>query len=357
MSVRILDAMGREGFEELVALYDRRSRLRGMLAVHDTSLGAAFGGIRRRAYASENQALLDALRLARAMTHKCVLADLPAGGAKLVVMDRDDLDREGAYRHIGRFVERQGGRYCTGPDLGSGDEELAWVAAETRFATDPGPAGPGELAEATAGGVFAGIRAALEHQDGEADWQRRTVVVQGLGAVGSRLARRLVAVGARVVASDQVEARARELARELGIEVVEAGAECAVRADVFSPNAVGGVLHDVTLARLGARIVAGGANNVLATTAHGDRLHEQGVLFVPDILISSGAIIRGVLFQLRGVREPVVDIEARIHRRTAEILSQARDDGRPPARVALREAQRGLVRRRANREPAPAPLP
>ncbi len=354
--------MSREGFEQLVAIHDRRSRLRGLLAIHDTSVGPAFGGIRCKAYASENQASLDALRLARAMTHKCLLAGLPAGGAKLVVMERDDLDREAAFRHIGRLVESMGGRYCTGPDLGCGDRELAWVSAETRYATDPGPAGPGELAAATAGGVFAGIAAALAHVDGEVDWARRTVVVQGLGAVGARLARRLVEAGAKVVASDQSEARAKALADELAIELVEAGAECAVACDVFSPNAVGGVLHDVTLARLQARIVAGGANNVLATTAHGDRLHAAGVLFVPDVLISSGAIIRGVLFQLEGRREPLAAIEERIRVRTGEVLDLARAEDRPPARVALREAQRALQIRRTGRAhvpgaPAPASAP
>ena len=146
MSIHILDALARDGFEEVVAVHDRRSGLRAFLAIHDSSLGPAFGGIRRWAYMDEEKALRDVLRLARSMTQKCALADLPAGGAKMVVLDRPGLDLDAGYRFLGDFVERLAGRFYTGPDVGTGPEHLACAAERTRFVTHPGPEGPGELA-------------------------------------------------------------------------------------------------------------------------------------------------------------------------------------------------------------------
>ena len=355
MAVHVLNALAREGFEELVALHDRRSGLQGFLAIHDTSAGPAFGGIRRFPYSNENRALVDCLRLARAMTAKCCLAGLPAGGAKLVVLDQPGLDLERAYAYLGEVTERLQGRVYAGPDMGTGVAQLAALCSTTRFATDPGPAGPGELAQATAAGVFAGISAALLALDGALDWPRRRIVVQGLGAVGTELVRRLVLVGAQVAASDLDPARCAAAQREFGLELLPPGSEFDARCDVFSPNAMGGLLHDLTLRRLSARIVAGGANNLLARSSHGDRLHESGVLFVPDVLINSGALIRGALFHLFGHREPVSAIEGRIGDRATRLLREALDEGLPPARVAQREARRLLSQRR--REAAQAPRP
>ena len=347
MSVHILDAMAREGFEEFLAIHDRDSGLRAFLGIHDTSVGPAFGGIRRWTYIDERQALLDCLRLSRAMTHKCTLAELPAGGAKLVVLDRPDLDRPAAYRHIGRVVEGLQGRFYTGPDVGTGPEELAAISETTSFVTSPGADGPGDLAGATAEGVFAGIAAALRHLDGEEDWPRRTVVIQGLGGVGERLARKLVERGTRVLASELEESRASRVSAELGVELVDESREFDQECDVFSPCALGGILHDITVKRLRARAVAGGANNVLAKALHGDRLHERGIVYAPDFVINSGALILGAMFHLEGKREAHGEIEARIGRAVTRILDLAAEEGLPPARVAVREADRILARRRA----------
>lgn len=346
MGVHILDAMAREGFEEVVALHDRRSNLRGFLAIHDTSCGPAFGGVRRWAYYDENQALRDVLRLARAMTYKAALAELDCGGAKLVIVDRPDLDVDEGYRHVGEVVERFAGRFYTGPDVGTGPHELARLAERTRFATDPGPEGPGELAESTVAGVIAGMEAALELLDGEVDWPRRTVVVQGLGEVGAGVARRLVAAGARVLAAEIEPDRAAAVARELQIELVDPSHEYDPSCDVFAPCALGGILHDLTLTRLRCRIVAGGANNVLARPLHGDRLHERGILYVPDFVINAGALIRGANFHLTGERTSVDAIGRRVGRVASHVLRLAAEESAPPARVAVREAERRIEARR-----------
>ncbi|MCB9913823.1 MAG: Glu/Leu/Phe/Val dehydrogenase [Planctomycetes bacterium] len=347
MDTHVLDALASGGFEEVVALHDARSGLRAFLAVHDTSAGPALGGIRRWSYRDEEEALRDVLRLARAMTHKCVLAGLPAGGAKLVVLERTEVDWAAAYRHVGRVVARMGGRFYTGPDVGTGARELGWVAERTEYVTRPDESGPGELPESTAAGVFHGMAAALEHLDGEVDWARRRVVVQGLGAVGSRLARSLVEAGATVLASDVNAATAQRVAGELELELVDPSRELDVECDVFAPCALGGILHSISVPRLRCRVVAGGANNVLAREAHGDDLHRRGVLYAPDFVINSGALIRGAHFHLEGRRLSVDEIGARIRGVLSELLEAAAAAGRPPARFAFVEAERRLEARRA----------
>lgn len=339
MSIHLLDALARDGFEEVIAVHDRRSGLRAFLAIHDSSLGPAFGGIRRWTYLDEETALRDCLRLARSMTYKCALAELPAGGGKLVLLDQPDLDLEAAYRFIGGFVERLAGRFYTGPDVGTAPELLACVAEQTNFVTNPGPEGPGLLAEATCAGVIEGMAAALRQLDGEEDWGRRTVVVQGLGEVGARVARVLCERGAKVMAAEADPERAQIVADELPLELIDPTSEFDPECDVFAPCALGGILHDLSLKRLRCRIVAGGANNVLASPTHGDRLHERGILYVPDFVINSGALIRGARFHLDGEREPVENIGARIGRVAERVLGMAAEEDQPPARIAAREAE------------------
>lgn len=349
MSFELLDQLAREGFEEMVALHDRRSGLRAFLAIHDSGPGRAFGGIRRWSYYDEEAALRDCMRLARAMTYKCALARIPAGGAKMVLLDRPELHVENGYRYLGEVIERLGGRYCAGPDVGTNSEELALVSERTRYVTDPGPDGPGELAESTAAGVVAGIAAALRHLDGSEDWSKRTIVVQGLGEVGSRVALTLRGYGARVLASELDSERAELFAKQAGIERVDPTQELEVPCDVFSPCALGGILHDLSVLRLRCRVVAGAANNVLASPEHGEALHERGVLYVPDYAINSGALMRGARFHLDGVREPLERIAARVGAVVEDILAQAREQGLSPARVAAREADMLVERRRLER--------
>jgi len=347
MDTHVLESLVRGGFEQVIAIHDRTSGLRAFLAIHDRSIGPAFGGIRRWTYRAEAEALRDVMRLSRAMTHKCVLTGLAAGGAKLVALEDTGVDWAGAYRHIGDVVESLRGTFYTGPDVGTGAQELGWVAERTEFVTRPDETGPGELPEATAEGVFAGIAAGLRHLDGEESWPDRTIVIQGLGAVGSRLAGRLVECGARVLGVDVDGDRASGVASELGIELIDSSREFDVPCDVFSPCALGGILHDLSVPRLACRIVAGGANNVLANPIHGDALHRRGVLYVPDFVINSGALIRGACFHLDGHREPVPEIGKRIGTAVAEILAAAENAERPPARFAFDAAEERIWARRS----------
>ena len=346
MAVHVLDAMAREGFEEVIAFHDRHSGTRAFLGIHDTSVGPAFGGIRRYAYRDEREGLLDCLRLSLAMSYKCALTDIGGGGAKMVLFDRPYLDLEAAYRFVGECVAKMGGRYYAGPDVGTGWRELAWVGESTANVTLPGPEGPGDLPAATCAGVFAGLCAGLRGRFGEEDFPSRTVVLQGLGSVGILIARRLVELGAQVIAAEIDVDRQVEAERELGIECVEPGTEMDRECDVFCPCAMGGILHDLTVQRLRTSIVCGAANNLLARTLHGDRLHERGILYVPDFVVNSGAVMRGAEFHLTGIPTPLDEIEERIGRTTTDILRMAREEDAPTARIALREANRRIRVRR-----------
>lgn len=355
MQLELLERMAREGFEEVTAIHDRRSGAIGFLAIHDTSGGPAFGGIRRWHYPEETEALRDCLRLALAMSYKCALADLAAGGGKLVLLERPRIDWDRAYQHVGALVERMGGRFYTGPDVGTGEAELAAVTRRTRYATDPGPAGPGQLPDATAEGVFRSIGAVLRHLDGSEDWGTRTVVVQGLGAVGSRLAARLREVGVRVIGSEIRSGVAEQVARRLGLELVDPSGEYDVPCDVFAPCALGGILHDVTLKRLRCRAVVGGANNILARDLSGERLAERGILFAPDFIVNAGALVRGALFHLEGRREPIERIGTRIAATLSRVLQDAAERGISPARRAVDLAEERLRERRRRADEFPRP--
>lgn len=348
--------MARQGFEQVLAVQDETSGLRGFLGLHDTSAGPAFGGIRRFAYRDENAALIDCLRLSRAMSYKCVLNDVPGGGAKLVLLDRPEADKARTYRAIGRMVEGLGGRYYAGPDVGTGSEELAWVAEETDYVTRPGVEGPGDLAEATAGGVFASIAAALRSRDGDERWGDRRICLQGVGRVGEKLARRLIELGVHVLASEADEERRAELERSLDLEWVDSSSEFGVEADVFAPCAMGGVLHDLSIERLSPKIVCGAANTPLARSRHADILHRRGVLFVPDALASAGALIRGSTFHLEGEAASLASIEARIGRTVEGFLTEAASLDVAPWRLAKEDAER-RIRANRHRRVAKAILP
>lgn len=339
MSVTILDHMATHGFEEIQALHDRRSGLRAFLGIHDTRRGPAFGGVRRWSYTDESSALRDVIRLARAMTAKCALVDLPVGGGKIVMLDHEGLDRREAYRALGRAIESLGGRYYAGPDVGTSFEDLEAMCSETTRCTSPGPDGPGELTASTCEGVFRGMGAALQHIDGEIDWPHRRVVVQGLGAVGRGVARRLLEAGATVLGADTNRDAALLAERELSLELVDPATEYDQECDVFSPCAMGGIVHDLTLRRLRCRVVAGAANNVLATREHGEALHERGVLFAPDIVITSGAVVRGALFHLEGRRVEPEEIGDRIEASLRGVLELSRARSMPPEQVAQEEAE------------------
>ena len=330
----LFDRLKRAGSREVVAVHHSASGLAAWIALDRPELGPAFGGVRRRSYPSEGAALDDALKLARAMTEKCVLFDLPAGGAKAVVL-RDRLtDPELGYRELGRAVERLGGRFFTGPDVGTGLEELAFLSDETRYVTRPDEQGPGEIGRATATGVERAIGVALEELDGAAQWAERTVVVQGLGDVGERLARSLRARGATVLGTDVDEDRLVRVTRDCDVVPLKPGSEYATACDVLAPCAVGGLVNRANVETLAARVLCGSANNMLADAETASALAARDVLFVPDPVASSGGLLLGATFHLEGRRPSFEEIGDSVATATRRILQRASAEGSTPT-VAL----------------------
>lgn len=323
-------------FEQIEVLADRTAHCLAFVAIHSTRLGPAFGGIRRWAYPTPDDALRDALDLARAMTFKCAMAGVPGGGGKAVIVQRPDLDRGAAYELIGRYVEMMGGRYLTGPDVGTEADDLEAVARHTRYVARP-DAGAGPLAEPTALGVFAGIEATARRL-GSDTVDGLTIAVQGLGAVGWRLCELLSGAGVRLIVADLQTARTERARDELGADVLSATELLLAPCDVLAPCALGGVIDLAVANALRARAIAGAANNVLATPECGARLFERGVLLAPDFVINAGALIHGALFHLEGRAPDRARIRA-IGDVVGDLLDRAKAERLPPEVLAQRIAE------------------
>ncbi len=283
-----------EGYERVARARDPESGLHAIIAVHDTTLGPALGGMRMWPYATEQDARTDVLRLSRGMTYKSAVAHTGLGGGKAVVIgDPKQLKSEQLFLAMGRFVDAFEGRYITAEDVNIAVADLEIVRRSTRHVSGLSrkDGGSGNPSPYTAYGVFLGLRAACEHKFGTADLSGRTVAVQGVGAVGSELVRRLVQAGADVTISDQRPERAADVVDRLGVDSVDGDKIFDVEAEVFAPCALGAVINDGTLARLRCQVIAGGANNVLHEPRHGHVLYDRGILYAPDYVINAGGII------------------------------------------------------------------
>lgn len=291
MEIRRIEA---DGYEGVYRAQDDASGLRAFIAVHDTTLGPALGGCRRWAYAGEDDALTDVLRLARGMTYKSAIARTGLGGGKAVLLPPAGRhDRAELFRAMGRFIHALGGRYLTAEDVGTSVEDMHHMRGVTPYVAGhaENAGGSGDPSPFTALGVFEGIRAAAETRLGRSSLDGLTVAVQGLGNVGFRVARHLRDAGARLVVTDVHEERVVEAVRELGAQAVGPEEIYDVACEVFSPNALGATLNDDTLPRLRCAVVGGGANNQLAEERHGEALRARGILYAPDFVINAGGII------------------------------------------------------------------
>lgn len=343
-----LDLACELGHEEVVIVHDRASGLRAVIAIHDTTLGPAVGGTRMRPYPSLDEAAVDALRLSRAMTYKAALAGVDRGGGKAVIVgDPGRAKTRGLLAAYAKALDRLGGRFHTGCDMGIDLRDVAVLARLTKHVSHTPHDSRLDTADLAALGVVESIRAAARARERSLDGLH--VALQGLGQVGYRLARQLAAAGARLTVADLEEGRARRAAAELGASVVEADAIYDVEADVFSPNAGGGVLNDETIPRLRCRAVAGAANEQLQEPRHGDALHERGILYAPDYVANAGGLL-SVLFETGETDEEGVTERVRgIGDRLAAIWAAARAEDLPPHHVADRMAEERLRAARESR--------
>lgn len=333
-----------DGHEQVVHACDAASGLRGIVAIHSTALGPAFGGCRIYPYADAGAALRDALRLSRAMTSKCAIAEVPYGGGKSVILADPRRDKgEALLRAFGRLVESLGGRYIAADDVGTSLADLAVVRRETQHTAGTTASAMAPL-PVTAYGVLSAITAAARVALGADSLAGLRIAVQGLGNVGGPLCQLLHAAGARLIVSDLDAARTVEAIRRYGASLADASEIYAAPADILAPCALGGVLNGSTIPLIRARLVCGGANNQLATRADADALAARGIVYVPDYLVGAGGVIDFAQERIDDRPEAVLAAVARIGTITSQVLSEAVASGLTPLAVADARVQQRLHR-------------
>jgi leucine dehydrogenase len=323
----VFEELARDGHEQVLFVRDDEADYRAIVAIHSTRRGPAIGGTRVWHYTDEASALQDALRLSKSMSYKAAAADLPYGGGKSVILARGTpgwpSSRERLFRAHGRAVERLAGRYITGPDVGSGADDMVWVRQESRY-VDGVLGHSGDPAPHTAHGVHRAMQAVVQHLWASESLHGRTVSIQGCGHVGTALARRLRQEGARLVVADVDPERASQLARETDATTVGPDEIFDVEADMFAPCALGGCLTNETIARLRTSVVVPAANNVLADLGLAEVLDARGITSVPDYIANAGGLISGAAHQLGWDAERMHAHIEGIYDSTANLLDLAR---------------------------------
>jgi len=338
-----------DAHEALHFVTDAKSGLRAIIALHSTHLGPAAGGTRMWHYANDADALTDALRLSRGMSYKNAMAGLPLGGGKAVILaDETRTKTPEMIAAFGRAIDRLGGNYVTAEDVGMSVADMIAVREQTRFVAGLPVAGGevgGDPGPHTSLGVFLGIKAAVRRALGKDSLDGLHIALQGAGSVAGGVARLAAAEGARLSIADVDAARAQALASETGGTVVATDTLLAIECDVVSPCALGAILTEATIAELKAPIVAGGANNQLATPADGERIAARNILYAPDYVINAGGIINVSTEYLDDGDASLVRrrIEAIPHR-LEQIWAKAAATGSNPAAVADAMAQKLIGR-------------
>jgi len=295
------------GHEQFVYRYDRDTGLRAIIAVHNTLRGPGLGGVRLWRYSTVEEAMVDALRLSEGMTYKNAVAGLDLGGGKSVILadglESDPEIREARFRKFGEFIDDLNGRYIAAEDVGTKPGDMVAIRRKTQhvLGMPVEQGGSGDPSPMTAFGVLRGIQALVEDVLRRDTLDGVHVAVQGLGKVGFGLAELLLEVGAEVTGTD-VNEHSIAMAREIGVRIVEPGDIYNVPCEVFAPCALGAVINDTTVHTLKCKIIAGSANNQLASPRHGEYLHDQGIVYGVDYVINAGGVIN-VASELEGYDE------------------------------------------------------
>jgi leucine dehydrogenase len=337
------------GCEEIAFCYDENTGLKAIIVIHDTTLGPALGGTRLWDYPTEEEALIDALRLASGMTHKSSISGVDAGGAKAVIIAKPEQKTEALLRVYGRFVDTFHGRFITGEDVGISIEDARIIAKETEYVLgiseevgDPSPF--------TAHGVVSGMRACTNEVFGTSSLSGLKVAIQGVGAVGYNLARILRQEGAELIAADIREELTNKIASELGAKVVSPEEIYSVECDVFAPCALGAIINDETIPQLRCRVVAGSANNQLKENAHGDELHRRGILYAPDYAINAGGLISAYIDWKEPTTEGIIKKVEEIEDRIGEIISASKKTGEPTHTIADKIADERIQKKKKQKD-------
>ncbi len=325
---------------------DPQTQMRCVIAIHNTKLGPGGGGTRFWSYETDADALTDALRLSRAMSYKNAMAGLQLGGGKAVLLRPEtDFDRRALFESYGRAVEKVGGRYITAEDVGVSPEDMQVIKSQTDYVAglEAGKDASGDPSPVTARGVFYGMQTAISERLNQNDFKGLTVAVQGLGHVGYSLCRHLYEAGAKLIVADINRAVLKQAEDEFNAKIVAPDAIHSQEADIFSPCALGGVISDQTVEGIKAVIIAGAANNQLATPEMGEVLRLRNILYCPDYVINAGGIIN-VAAEVRGDYDPswVESKVLGIKDTLKEIFARSEADGGNMAEIADRMARERL---------------
>ncbi len=343
----VFESMAQYDYGALHLRRDAATGLQAIVAIHDNRLGPALGGCRFIHYETEEDGIVDALRLARGMTYKAAIAGLNHGGGKSVIIrPRKSFDRAALFRAFGRFLGELGGLYITAEDSGTSVEDMEIIRSATKYVTGVKPenGGSGDPSPFTALGVRRGIEACVKFAYGRDNLDGLSVAVQGIGHVGYRLCEELHALGAKLIVADVDPLKAERAQREFGATVVALDEISSVECDIYAPCALGSALNDHTVPRLRCRIVAGAANNQLAEPKHGADLMHRGILYAPDYAINGGGLIN-VAQEVAGYDAKVSKEKTmRIYDTILEIAERAKADMAPTSLIADRMAEERLAK-------------
>ncbi|MBK5442483.1 MULTISPECIES: Leu/Phe/Val dehydrogenase [unclassified Peribacillus] len=339
-------------YEQLLFCQDKQSGLKAIIAIHDTTLGPALGGTRMWTYATEEEAIEDALRLSKGMTYKNAAAGLNLGGGKTVIIGDPRKDKnEEMFRAFGRYIQGLNGRYITAEDVGTTVEDMDLIHEETDFVTGISPAfgSSGNPSPVTAYGVYRGMKAAAKEAFGTDSLEGKVIAVQGVGNVAYNLCRHLHEEGAKLIVTDINKESVARAVESFGATAVNPDEIYGVQCDIYAPCALGAVINDQTINQIKAKVIAGAANNQLKEPVHGDQIHEKGIVYAPDYVINAGGVIN-VADELLGYnRERALKKVETVYDTIERVIEIAKRDNIPTYKAADRMAEERIERMRNSR--------
>lgn len=340
--MEIFQYMEKYDYEQLLFCQDRVSGLKAIICIHDTTLGPALGGTRMWTYESEDEAIEDALRLAKGMTYKNAAAGLSLGGGKAVIIGDPRRDKsEAMFRAFGRFIQGLNGRYITAEDVGTTVADMDIIHEETDYVTGISPSfgSSGNPSPVTAFGVYRGMKAAAKEAFGTDSLSGKTIAVQGVGNVAYNLCKYLYKEGAMLIVTDIHKESVQRAVDEFGARAVDPQDIYGVQCDIYAPCALGATVNDQTIPLMKAKVIAGAANNQLKEARHGDALHERGIIYAPDYVINAGGVIN-VADELYGYnRERALKKVEAVYENIEKVLEISKRDAIPTYLAADRLAE------------------
>lgn len=342
--MEIIEKLIKSDHQKVLIGYDPESSYHGIIAIHSTLLGPAVGGTRFWNYATEEDALSDALRLSRGMTYKTALAGLPLGGGKSIIIgDSKSPLRQALLSTHGRFIATLGGSYITGEDVGTTPSDMEIIRQQTRYVAGT-PGGAGDPSPVTACGVFRAMQASINYLSGSDSLSGVTVAIQGCGHVGYSLSKTLNTAGAKLIVTDVNAENLSRVVDEFKAIAVSPDEIFAVQADIFAPCALGGVINDMTIPQLRVRIVAGAANNQLLEDRHAELLMKKEILYAPDYAANAGGVIHGCTEILGWGQERTSKKVYEIYETILTILERAKEERISTHKAASLLAESRLMR-------------